>query len=84
MSSGPFSGTNVVLGIIADLEDLLIQERICFQRTQSNLWIALEEMTENFKPSTSKSVGAPNSQARLEQEFTVPKPTQKHVQFSQR
>lgn len=68
MSSGPFSGTNVVLGIIADLEDLLIQERICFQRTQSELVDALEEMTENFKPFTSKSVGAPNSQARLEQE----------------
>lgn len=32
---------------------------------------ALEAMTQNFKPFTSKPMGAPNSQARLEQESQI-------------
>lgn len=31
----------------------------------------LEAMTQNFKPFTSKPIGAPNSQARLEQESQI-------------
>lgn len=32
---------------------------------------ALDAMTQNFKPFTSKPMGAPNSQARLEQEVQI-------------
>lgn len=32
---------------------------------------ALEAMTQNFKPFTMKPIGAPNSQARLDQESQI-------------